>query len=97
MDVSVRDLKNHLSEYLRRVQAGEDIRVTSRGRVIARLSGDTQEAGDESDQAFIERLESQAWVNPATTPGEKPSGVRHPAPARPGTPSSDDLIDWVRE
>ena len=53
MDVSVRDLKNHLSEYLRRVQAGEDIRVTSRGRVIARLSGDTQEAGDESDQAFI--------------------------------------------
>ncbi len=32
MDVPVRDLKNRLSEYLRRAQAGEDIVVTSRGK-----------------------------------------------------------------
>ena len=35
--VSVRDLKNHLSEHLRRVQAGERIIVTDRGRPIAEL------------------------------------------------------------
>ena len=37
-DVSVRDLKNSLSEYLRRAQAGEEIVVVSRKRPVARLS-----------------------------------------------------------
>ncbi len=31
MDVGVRELKQRLSEYLRRVEAGETIRVTDRG------------------------------------------------------------------
>lgn len=38
MDVSVRELKNHLSEYLRRVQAGEDLTVTLRGRPVAHVT-----------------------------------------------------------
>jgi len=38
MKVSVRDLKNHLSEYLRRVRVVEDIVVTSHGRAVACLS-----------------------------------------------------------
>jgi prevent-host-death family protein len=38
VDISERDLKNDLSEYLRRMQAGEDIIVTSRGKRVARLS-----------------------------------------------------------
>ena len=37
-DVSVRNLKNSLSEYLRRVQDGEEIIVVSRKRPVARLS-----------------------------------------------------------
>jgi prevent-host-death family protein len=37
VDVSVTDLRSHLPEYLRRVSAGEEIRITSRGRVIASL------------------------------------------------------------
>jgi len=37
-DVSVRDLKNLLSEYLRRVQEGEEIVVVSRKFPVARLS-----------------------------------------------------------
>lgn len=37
MDVPVRDLKSRLSEYLRRVAAGEEILVTSHGREVARL------------------------------------------------------------
>lgn len=35
--VGVRDLKNKLSEMLRRVRAGESIVVTDRGRAVARL------------------------------------------------------------
>ena len=35
--VGIRELKNNLSRYLRRVQAGERIAVTERGRVVAEL------------------------------------------------------------
>lgn len=38
MDVSVRELKNHLSQYLRRVRAGEDLTITLRGRPVARFT-----------------------------------------------------------
>jgi prevent-host-death family protein len=37
MNVSVRDLKNSLSAYLRRARAGERLVVTERGRPIAEL------------------------------------------------------------
>ena len=36
--VGVRELKNRLSEYLRFVKAGEEILVTDRGKIVARLS-----------------------------------------------------------
>jgi prevent-host-death family protein len=38
VEVGVRELKNQLSRYLSRVQEGEDVIVTERGRPIARLS-----------------------------------------------------------
>lgn len=37
--VSVQDLKTHLSEWLARAQAGEVVEVTSRRRPIARITG----------------------------------------------------------
>lgn len=38
ISVGVRELKDHLSEYLRRVRAGESIVITDRGEPIARLT-----------------------------------------------------------
>jgi prevent-host-death family protein len=38
-EVGVRELHNRLSEYLERVEAGEEVVVTRRGRRIALLSG----------------------------------------------------------
>lgn len=38
MNVSVWELKNHLSEYLRRVQQGERLVVTDRKRPVAELA-----------------------------------------------------------
>ena len=35
--VGVRDLKTHLSRYLRRVQDGESLVITSRGQAIGRI------------------------------------------------------------
>lgn len=37
VDVSIRDLKNGLSGYVRRVRAGERVVVTDRGRPVAEL------------------------------------------------------------
>ena len=35
--VGIRELKNRLSEYVRRVRRGEEFLVTDRGRVVAEL------------------------------------------------------------
>ena len=35
--VAVRELKNRLSEYLRKVKAGERVVITERGRAIAMI------------------------------------------------------------
>ena len=37
VEVGVRELRDHLSRYLERVKAGEDLTVTEHGRPIARL------------------------------------------------------------
>jgi antitoxin (DNA-binding transcriptional repressor) of toxin-antitoxin stability system len=50
--VSVSLLRQHLPSYLKRVQAGEAIQITSRGRVIARLEA-------EHDPA----LEARRWLD----------------------------------
>ena len=36
-ETGIRDLRDHLSRYLERVQAGEELTVTDRGRPVARL------------------------------------------------------------
>ena len=37
MEAGIRELRNHLSEYLERVRSGEEIVVTDRGEAVARL------------------------------------------------------------
>ncbi|MCI0635810.1 MAG: type II toxin-antitoxin system prevent-host-death family antitoxin [Actinobacteria bacterium] len=37
VEVGVRELRNNLSQYLERVQAGDEVLVTDRGRAIARV------------------------------------------------------------
>lgn len=68
MDVGVRELKQHLSQYLDRAERGEVIRVTERGRpkaVIAPLPG----------RLRLEEGVAEGWI----TPG---SGGPLPPPAR---------------
>lgn len=38
LEVKVSDLRNHLPEYIGRAESGEEILVTRRGRVVARLT-----------------------------------------------------------
>lgn len=50
-EVSVRELRNNLSEYLRRVERGEVVAVTRRGKRIATLKPE-DESGSDVDAAL---------------------------------------------
>ena len=68
MDIATRDLKDHLSEYLKRVQAGEELTITSHGKPIAKLS-----PPDKTTQARSDPLANASWIRQPTRkrlPGE---------------------------
>lgn len=58
MDVGIRELKAHLSEYLDRAERGEIIRVTERGRPKAVL-------GPLPGKLRIEQGIAEGWITPA--------------------------------
>ena len=82
MDVGVRDLKQHLSEHLRRVSAGEVIRITDRGVPVAMLA--PMAAGDPL-QVGIE----EGWIRPPLQQGGIGRGPRARADRR--------VLDVLRE
>lgn len=49
MTVGTKELKNRLSEYLRRVQQGETVYVTDRGRIVAELKPVSAAAAPEEE------------------------------------------------
>lgn len=63
-EAGIRDLRDHLSRYLERVQAGEELTVTDRGRPVARL------VPVDSENTF-DRLVAEGLVVPATTRGRR--------------------------
>ncbi len=74
VEVNVTTLRQHLPEYLARVERGERIRVTSRGRVIGEISSPLPEA-DAREAARARRLRG--------------SLVRYDAPLKPVLPSEE--------
>jgi prevent-host-death family protein len=70
--VGVRELKTHLSRHLKRVQAGERLLVTERGRSIATISPVNVPA--DVDWAHQLVLDGRAHWN-----GGKPTGAKRPA------------------
>ena len=57
-EVGIRELRDHLSSYLERVQSGQELVVTDRGRAIARV------LPMEGERA-LDRLIREGRVNPA--------------------------------
>lgn len=82
MDVGIRELKAHLSEYVGRVAAGEAFTVTDRGEpraLLVPLSGDDD----------LARGLAEGWVFRRS--------IQAPGPARPiepvpGTPRSEEIL-----
>ncbi len=93
--VGVRDLKNKLSEYLRRVRLGERVLVTDRGQVVAELLPPGQGPGDPSVPVGLQSLSRRGLL----TLGVPAGTALYPAlPRKPGERrrSAAQLLDEER-
>ncbi len=77
MDVTVTDLRAHLSGWLERARSGEDVVITDRGVPVARVTG-LAAAGT------LERLAAEGVISkPATAQRPRASGHARPRSRRP--------------
>ena len=96
MHVSIRDAKAHLSEYIRRAEAGEEVVLTSHGRPVVRLVPVASTTTEEDPEtAAIARLAAQPWIRPGK--GGKPQGAEQPVPLKPGEKSLAEIVSELRE
>jgi prevent-host-death family protein len=94
MEVSVREMKNNLSKYLKRAEAGEEVIITDRGRPVARLGPAAVRETVSLDDALA-RLRSSPLVRPGK--GGKPKGTKRPIGWKPGDKLLSDLLLEDRE
>jgi antitoxin (DNA-binding transcriptional repressor) of toxin-antitoxin stability system len=90
--VAVKELKNHLSSYLREVKNGEVVLVTDRGRVVAELRQPRTGAVVSAHDQVLERLSAEG-VLVAGLP-QDPRAYR-PSPLRRAV-ATGDLLDAER-
>jgi len=77
MDVAVSELRAHLSDYLDRARAGDEVVITDRGVPVARLLGLTA-------TATLEQLAATGVIaRAAASPRPRASGQPRPRPRRP--------------
>ncbi|PIV88263.1 MAG: type II toxin-antitoxin system prevent-host-death family antitoxin [Hydrogenophilales bacterium CG17_big_fil_post_rev_8_21_14_2_50_63_12] len=97
METSVRELKTHLSEYLRHVAAGEEVVVTSHGKPVARLTAVLPRALTEAEREAeaIAKLEALPWVRPGR--GGKLMGSTRPIKIAPGDKTLSEIVSEMRE
>ncbi|MHB8744683.1 MAG: type II toxin-antitoxin system Phd/YefM family antitoxin [Sulfuricaulis sp.] len=94
MEVSIREMKNRLSKYLKLVRTGKDVVITNRGQPVARLSF-VRPTTEESEAKAIERLHALPWVQPGS--GGKIKGSRHGIVLRGKGPSAAEIVLQDRE
>jgi len=80
--VGLKTLKNKLSEYVRRVQAGETILITDRERVVAELVPPRSTRADAVSDAMLAQAIRDGLLTPATLgsgplPATTPVGSLH--------------------
>ena len=68
IQVNVTDLRQHLPAYLKRVEAGEEIRITSHGRVVARIQPEQDTAEDA--RLWLESLRGSVILGDIVSPVE---------------------------
>ena len=94
MEVSIRDMKNRLSKYLKLVRTGKEVVITDRGRPVARLTL-VKSAAEETEAEVIERIKALPWVRPGK--GGKPKGSRKGVALRGKGPTAAEIVLQDRE
>lgn len=89
MDVSVRELKARLSEYLRRVQRGEEVMITHHGRPIGRIVP-VGEAPERAEAAVLRKLRRIPGIRMGS--GGKPLGSSTPIRIGPAERTLADIV-----
>ena len=79
--IPVRELNQHTSAVLKRVQSGEELLVSVSGKVVARLTPIS------ADESFLRGLAAKGQAVLATDPGP------FPMPPAPSGPRADPTID----
>jgi len=91
VEVSIRELKNRLSQYLKQAQTGKDVVITSHGRAIARLVAIEGEwTAKPSVDELLKRLKNIPGVRAGA--GGKPRGAAKPLKIKRGEKTLAELV-----
>ena len=93
--VGIRELKSRLSHYVRRVEAGEVLMVTDRGRIVAEIGPPGSSARSGVHPGLLE-MERKGLVRLATRPND-PSLYRRMPHADLAGESVQETLDYLRE
>ena len=80
MQAGIRELKDNLSRYIRRIEAGERVAVTAHGRIVAELGPPSH--GSRGGKSQFDRLVVSGVITPPAEDGDPLEGcpeIRLPA------------------
>jgi len=86
--VGIREFRNHLGRYMGAVKRGQEILLTDRGRIVARIS-----PGRRQEDPMLQKLApaiAAGTIQPGRIP--RPKRPHRPVPAA-GKPASQQLIE----
>ena len=66
--IKITELRQHFPAYLKQVKEGEEIQITKRGKVIARIVSEQDES--QKAKAFLKSLRGTVYVGDAVSPIE---------------------------
>ncbi|MGK2850153.1 MAG: type II toxin-antitoxin system Phd/YefM family antitoxin [Candidatus Limnocylindrales bacterium] len=92
--VGIRELKDHLSKYVRQVEAGDVVLVTDRGKVVAELAPPGTTSRPDIHPGLLE-MERKGLVRLATRPNH-PSLYRRMPYVDLGGRTIEDVMDEIR-
>lgn len=88
MEVSIRDMKNRLSKYLKLVRTGKEVVITDRGKPVAQLT--LVKPAAENEEEVIARINALPWVRPGN--GKRVKGAKRPIRLKPGDKTAAEMV-----